>query len=204
METPTNSINSHYEALVQSSIQNSVLFVAATVSHNERPVKFSGENFKTWQQKILFYLTMLNLVKFLKDDPPTVKEGKVDEVTAFTVVEAWNYSSFLCRNYILNGLSNALYEELQLIVHKLAEGMIVSESFQVAAIIEKLPPIWNDFKSYLKHKRKEMSVEELIVRLRIEEDNRGTKKRLNKVANNNIARANVVEVKKDFKKEKQS
>ncbi|KAH1046795.1 hypothetical protein J1N35_037579, partial [Gossypium stocksii] len=56
--------------------------------------------------------------------------------------------------------------------------------------------------NYLKHKRKEMPVEDLIVRLRIEEDNKNTKKRLNKAANDNIARANVVEVKKDIKKGK--
>ncbi|KAH1129277.1 hypothetical protein J1N35_000655 [Gossypium stocksii] len=102
---------------------------------------------------MLFYLTMLNLAKFLKDDPSTVKEGEVDEVMAFIAVEAWKHSDFLCRNYILNGLSDALYEvysvkkttvnqvqELQLIIHKIfTEGMIISESFQVVAIIEKLP-----------------------------------------------------------------
>ena len=42
----------------------------------------------------------------------------------------------------------------------------------------KLPPAWKDFKIYLKHKRKEMNVEELIVRLRIEEDNRRSEKRV--------------------------
>ncbi|KAL0355133.1 UNVERIFIED_CONTAM: Retrovirus-related Pol polyprotein from transposon TNT 1-94 [Sesamum radiatum] len=60
-----------------------------------------------------------------------------------------------------------------MILHDLhAEGMTLSESFQVAAMIEKLPPLWKDFKNYLKHKRKEMGLEDLIVRLRIEEDNR--------------------------------
>ncbi|KAH1039695.1 hypothetical protein J1N35_041438, partial [Gossypium stocksii] len=64
-------------------------------------------------------------------------------------------------------------QELQLIIHGiLAEGMMISESFQVATIIEKLPPTWNDFKNYLEHKRNEMSVENLIFRLWIEEDNR--------------------------------
>ncbi|WP_265645613.1 hypothetical protein, partial [Escherichia coli] len=58
-----------------------------------------------------------------------------------------------------------------------AEGMELSESFQVACIIEKLPPAWKDFKNYLKHKRKEMSIEDIIVRLRIEEDNRRSEKR---------------------------
>ena len=50
---------------------------------------------------------------------------------------------------------------------------MLSEIFQVAAIIEKLPPAWKDFKNYLKHKRKETSIEDLVIRFRIEEDNRG-------------------------------
>ena len=66
-------------------------------------------------------------------------------------------------------------QEIQVILHDIhAEGMILSETFQVAAIIEKLPPTRKDFKNYLKHKRKEMSVEDHIVKLRIEEDNKGS------------------------------
>ena len=39
-------------------------------------------------------------------------------------------------------------QELQLILHEIhAEGMFVSESFQVATIIEELPPSWKDFKN---------------------------------------------------------
>ncbi|XP_047325100.1 uncharacterized protein LOC124928895 [Impatiens glandulifera] len=34
----------------------------------------------------------------------------------------------------------------------------------------------NDFKNYLKHKRKEMNVEELVIRLRIEEENKSASK----------------------------
>ena len=51
------------------------------------------------------------------------------------------------------------------------EGIFLPETFQVATIVEKLPPAWKDFKNYLKHKRKELKLEDLIVRLRIEEDN---------------------------------
>ena len=44
-------------------------------------------------------------------------------------------------------------QEIQVILHEIqAEGMILSETFQVASIIEKLPPGWKDFKNYLKHK----------------------------------------------------
>ena len=67
-------------------------------------------------------------------------------------------------------------QELQVIIHDLLdEGLIVNDVFQVVAIIEKLPPLWKNIKNYLKHKRKEMTVEDLIVRLRIEEDNKTEK-----------------------------
>ncbi|XP_070672565.1 uncharacterized protein [Malus domestica] len=64
-------------------------------------------------------------------------------------------------------------EDLQKIIHDIhVEGMVINESFQVASFIEKLPHSWKEFKKFLKHKRKEMTLEDFIVRLRIEEDNR--------------------------------
>ena len=83
-------------------------------------------------------------------------------------------------------------QDLQVILHDIhAEGMSLSESFQVAAIIEKLPPLWKELKNYLKHKRKEMRLEDLIVRLRIEEDNRASKNKEGKGFME--SKANVVE-----------
>ena len=83
-------------------------------------------------------------------------------------------------------------QDLQVILHDIhAEGMSLSESFQVAAIIEKLPPLWKEFKNYLKHKRKEMRLEDLILRLRIEEDNRASEKKAGKAIME--SKANVVE-----------
>ena len=80
-------------------------------------------------------------------------------------------------------------QELRVILHEIhAEGMRLSEFFQVASIIEKLPPTWKDFKNDLKHKPKEMSIEDLIVRLRIEEDNRGSERKFNAT----VEKANVV------------
>ncbi|XP_069154380.1 uncharacterized protein [Solanum lycopersicum] len=59
-------------------------------------------------------------------------------------------------------------QELQLILHDLiAEDMVVNEAFEVATIIEKLPPSWNDFKNYLKHKLKEMKLEDLVIQLKL-------------------------------------
>ncbi|KAK5812587.1 hypothetical protein PVK06_028023 [Gossypium arboreum] len=222
--TLNNSSNSTIEVIVAAQAQAASQTLPVTISHNENPVKFTGENFKTWQQKMLFYLTMLNMKTFLKDDPPIFRVDEKDAIIAFNIVKAWNNFDFLCCNYILKRLSDEIYEiysikkkakklrvsldhkyktedvgakkfivskflnfvmvdskavvnqvqEFQLIIHGiLVEGMYISESFQITTIIEKLPPTWNDFNNCLKHKRKEIKVENLIVRLRIEEDNRG-------------------------------
>ena len=78
-------------------------------------------------------------------------------------------------------------EEIQVLIHELhAEGCAISEQFQVGSIIEKLPPSWRGFKVYLKHKRREMTMEDLILRLRVEEDHR-------KGDSVDGARANVIE-----------
>ena len=55
---------------------------------------------------------------------------------------------------------------------------MLSKTFQVTTIIEKLPLAWKDFKNYLKYKRKEKSIKDLIVRLHIEEDNRESEKKV--------------------------
>ena len=69
--------------------------------------------------------------------------------------------------------------------------MLLSETFQVVVIIEKLPLAWKDFMNFLKQKRKEMSIKDQIIRLRIEEDNRGSWKK--RAHNPNKAKANFVE-----------
>lgn len=58
-------------------------------------------------------------------------------------------------------------QKLQVFLYKIhSTNIVLSETFQVAIIIEKLSPAWKDFKNYL-HKRKKMNVKELIVKLRI-------------------------------------
>ncbi|GJS14818.1 hypothetical protein Tco_0409290 [Tanacetum coccineum] len=82
-------------------------------------------------------------------------------------------------------------QDLQVMLHDIrAEGMTLSKTFQVDAIIEKLPPCWVDFKNYLKYKRKEMNVEYLVVRLHIEEDNKQAQKN---TYTPDSAKANMVE-----------
>ncbi|PKI44279.1 hypothetical protein CRG98_035353 [Punica granatum] len=173
---------------------------------------------------MLFYLTTLNLSRFLIENAPTLSVGESD-VQAFSAVDAWKHSDYLCRNYIMNSLHDSFYsvyqgfktakelwksldrkyksedagakkflverfldfkmvdsrtimgqvQEFQVLLHEIqAEGMVLNESFQVVVVIEKLPPGWKDFKNYLKHKRKEMTMEDLVVELQIEEDNKNS------------------------------
>ena len=84
------------------------IYVPTHVSQGEKPEKFNGNDFKRWQQKMLFYLTTLNLVKFLRKDAPVCSENEAD-LQVVVVVDAWKHSDFLCKNYILNGLDNILY-----------------------------------------------------------------------------------------------
>ncbi|KAM3328258.1 hypothetical protein P3S68_032950 [Capsicum galapagoense] len=212
-----------------------------TMAPAEKLKKFSGIDFKQWHQKMFFYLTTLCLKRFTSEDAPEVPEGTSDK-DCFVIVEAWKHSDFLCRNYILSGLQDDLYniysgtktskelwgalerkyktedagikkflvawfldfkmidsksvvsqvQELQVIIHDLlAESLIVNDAFQVAAIVEKLLPLWKDFKNYLKHKRKEMTVEDLIFRLRIEEDNKASERRSK--GNSTMNGAHIVE-----------
>ena len=77
-------------------------------SHGEKPERFNGTDFKRWQQKMLFYLTTLNLVRFLNEDGPKLDIGETYK-EKLAAVDAWNHSDLMCRNYVLNGLKNTLY-----------------------------------------------------------------------------------------------
>nr|XP_009802282.1 PREDICTED: uncharacterized protein LOC104247853 [Nicotiana sylvestris] len=83
-------------------------------------------------------------------------------------------------------------QELQVIDHDLlVEGMVIYVAFQVAAFIENLPHMWKDFKNYLKHMPKEMTLGDLIVCLRIEEENKAVEMKSHE--NSTIMDENIVE-----------
>ncbi|XXG80343.1 hypothetical protein AAC387_Pa09g1241 [Persea americana] len=65
------------------------------VSNGEKPEKFNGTEFKRWQQKMLFYLTTLNLAWFLHEESTALIEGETDKQVV-AAVEAWKHADFLC------------------------------------------------------------------------------------------------------------
>ena len=57
---------------------------------------------------MLFYLTTLNLARFLTEDAPKLKEDEHD-IQVINVVDAWKHSDFLCRNHVMKVLIDSLY-----------------------------------------------------------------------------------------------
>ncbi|KAF3617043.1 putative transcription factor MYB21-like [Capsicum annuum] len=85
---------------------------------------------------------------------------------------------------------DAQQQEAENTLHNL-DDLVVNEAFLVAFVIQKLPPLWKDIKNYLNHKSTEMFAEDLIMRLRIEEDNKIVEKMPQ--GNSAISRENIVE-----------
>ena len=75
--------------------------VPISISPKEKQEKFNGLNFKRLQYKMLFYMTILNLARFLTQDAPTLKDDEHD-IQVISDVDAWKHSNFLCRNYVIN------------------------------------------------------------------------------------------------------
>ncbi|GJT59569.1 pol polyprotein [Tanacetum coccineum] len=90
---------------------------------------------------------------------------------AVQAVEAWKHSEFLCRNYVLNGLVDSLYN-------------VYCKTMTAKELWESL----NAVKT--KMLRKEMVLKNLVVRLRIEEDNKLAQK---DTYTPDSAKANMVE-----------
>ncbi|PHT54923.1 hypothetical protein CQW23_03409 [Capsicum baccatum] len=57
---------------------------------------------------MFFYLTTLCLQRFTIEEASEVPDG-TSEKERFMIVKAWKHSYFLCRNYILSGLQDDLY-----------------------------------------------------------------------------------------------
>ena len=57
---------------------------------------------------MLFYLTTLNFVRFFTEEAPKLKHDERD-IQVINVVDAWKHSDFLCRNYVVNVLTDSLY-----------------------------------------------------------------------------------------------
>ncbi|XP_075108923.1 uncharacterized protein LOC142180755 [Nicotiana tabacum] len=153
--------------------------------------KFSGVDFKRWLQKMKeddMYNVYSNIATSKELWNALEKKYKTEDAGLKKFVAA----KFLDYKMVDN---KSMVSQV-----KRTSSMVINEAFQVATFIEKLPSLWKDFKNYLKHKCKEMTLEDLIVRLQIEEDNKAAEKKSR--GNSTIMCANIVEEASASKKRK--
>ncbi|GKE34503.1 hypothetical protein Tco_1453825 [Tanacetum coccineum] len=159
-------------------------------SHVEKLEKFKGSDFRRWQHKMLFYLTSLHVLYVLTDSEPTNSyvDGHNVPTEAQESLEKKYKTQVACsKKFVIGKLLNfkmndakpivKQMEELQIIVHEMeVEGISINSNFLLGSIIEKLPQSWKFFKLYLKHLTDDMSFEQLVLKIRVEEDSKMNEK----------------------------
>ena len=78
--------------------------------------------------------------------------------------------------------------------------MELPKQFVIGSTIHKLPPSWKDFGITLKHKKKEMKLEDLTVRLKIQEHHRDRDSKSKD--SEHMGKVNLNEIKNDQRKPK--
>ncbi|KAL0301905.1 UNVERIFIED_CONTAM: hypothetical protein Sradi_6467300 [Sesamum radiatum] len=94
---------------------------------------------------------------------------------------------------IMDGKSimDQVHKYENLVANVLSEDMKMCEILQANVLLEKFSPSWNDYKNHLKHKKRNLALQELISHMRIEEANRLKDK---KISNSSFSiKANLVE-----------
>lgn len=69
-------------------------------------------------------------------------------------------------------IMDQLHDYENLTADVLNEGMKLCEIFQANVLLEKFPPSWTDYRNQLKHKKRDLTLQELISHMRTEEANR--------------------------------
>ncbi|GKA39602.1 zinc finger, CCHC-type containing protein [Tanacetum coccineum] len=108
--------------------------------------KFEGNDFKRWQKKMHFLLTMLKVVYVLSTHTPEFVEDETLEQTrkrCKSVMEQYHELFGILRQFTQHGLN-------------------MDESISVSNIIYKLPPSWKDFKHISKHNKDELSLDDVF------------------------------------------
>ncbi|XP_062079740.1 uncharacterized protein LOC133784392 [Humulus lupulus] len=91
-------------------------FSGSTSVDINKPFRFEGLHFKRWKQKMLFYLTMkkvafvLTALKPVVPEASTDKDNQTEREKQQKDLDSWVENDFLCKNFILNGLSDDLYD----------------------------------------------------------------------------------------------
>ncbi|XP_074314675.1 uncharacterized protein LOC141649907 [Silene latifolia] len=155
--------------------------------------QLDGQTYKRWSQKLLTFLSDWKLIMFylmtrqnlvvpsiFETTPPAAKAVKSNEDDIAKFVK----DNKTARCHILNNMVNPLFDLFadnksakvhvyeNLCADIVSEGMKLDGLFIANVLLEKFPPSWSEYRNQLKHKKKDMSLMELISHMRTEEANR--------------------------------
>ncbi|KAL0364179.1 UNVERIFIED_CONTAM: hypothetical protein Sangu_0515500 [Sesamum angustifolium] len=94
---------------------------------------------------------------------------------------------------IVDGKSimDQVHDYENIVADVLNEDMKMCEILQANVLLKKFPPSWNEYRNHLKHKKRDLTLQELISHMRTEEANRLNDK---KMSNSSFSiKANLVE-----------
>ena len=75
---------------------------------------FDGKGFSRWREKMEFFLRRIKLAYALEKPFPEAPSSEVakDEATLIKEqITKWQDDDYLCKNYILEGMSNKYYDQ---------------------------------------------------------------------------------------------
>ncbi|GKF07809.1 hypothetical protein Tco_0042033 [Tanacetum coccineum] len=98
------------------------------VADINKPFRFEGVHLKRWKHKMLFFLTMKKVAFALTSQKPVVIESTElwEKEKQTKALQEWTENDFMCKNLIVNGLSDDLYDYYNsddVTVHKLWEAL---------------------------------------------------------------------------------
>lgn len=124
--------------------------------------------------------TLFNLYSLIKSAKSLWKALYKKHTTKYVSVKKFIVGNFLDFKMVDSRTKINHVQDSQLILHDIhAERMVLIEFFQVTTIIKKFPPSQKNLKSYLEHKRKKIGMVDFILRFRIKQNNKFSKKRAN-------------------------
>ncbi|GJS42409.1 hypothetical protein Tco_0567452 [Tanacetum coccineum] len=129
-----------------------------------------------------------------------------DQLEAKYMAEDTSSKKFLSSNFNnyrmvdSRSMKEQYHELLRILKQYNQHGLFMDESISVSSIIEKLPPLWKDFKHMLKHNKDELSLVQLGSHFRKEETLRMEECRKGK--GKDIARSSFVNMVEDDKNKK--
>ncbi|KAK9714255.1 hypothetical protein RND81_06G081900 [Saponaria officinalis] len=178
-----------------------------------------GKTYRRWSEKILFYFQQYEIDYVLFQEPQSTKESSTSETVKSDNKSAKdnrtvrgvmlhymvdNLFDIYWKTKTAKGIWDALENKygsddfgtkkllMNLVLEIFGEGMVLCKFMQANALIEKLPSqSWDEYKKHLRHKKKDMKLQELIGHIKIEDATRSQDRA--RTNTTNTVKANVVE-----------